>query len=1117
MKLICRSSSPIFLVAPAFFFPTKKPSWFLCIFSAGSILLSTGMVRAQLLDVHFNNDSAGAGHGGPAIGPAMSGAAVLGAAGDQWNNINAFSGTGIPLIYANGSNSPATITFTAGGGYDVNAFNGSTPFAGTPYDALMECYLFNGGVSRTITLANLAANSVYNLVLYNAADVPASGRTTYFTVNGNTQSSTWNGTSSNLIAGIDYVQFTSAFSDHSGNMVITWTGNGSLEGDINGFQIQFVTTPPLQVTNTADSGPGSLRALIGEAGNGQTITFAPGLAGTIALTSGTIVMGNSVNIIGPGPKVMFLTTSNTTTSLDLTGGNVFLSGLTFTQAGGYNYSSVPAIQSSANLTVSNCEFVANGGPGIQDNNNLVVLNSSFWDNHGNGLTIGSSATASATNCSFFYNFVVASGGAISNAGQLNLVSCTLWDNDATEASYTGGGIYSAGTAMVGNCVIAGNFAYTNEQDVAGNYVSLGYNFIGATNGSTGFTNGVNSDQAGTLAAPLNPQFYFPSGYYGGQTMNLLPGIGSPLIDRGNSFGATTDQRGFARTIDFPQIANASGGDGTDIGAVEYGSSLPCSNCATQVTIDASQALRPADGRWFGANTATWESGFDTPSGASLLNEMGVTTLRYPGGGLCDAYHWASNYWFNGTPNFGPTAFANFMQIATNIAGVNVFISVNYGSGTTNEAADWVRSANITNHCGFKYWEVGNENYFGVEVDQNTNPPYQAHDPWTYAMRFCGYYTAMKAVDPTIRVGATVTPGEDFFSGGSTAVLNPRTGLTHGGWTPVLLNTLRTNGITPDFLIHHFYPEDGVAESDPEVLQVTGNWAFDATELRQEISDYFGPGGSNIELLCTENNSESQKQGKQSTSLVNGVYLADSLGQLMQTEFNSYLWWIFESSEGTAGNFSPSLYGWRTYGDYGLAANINTRYPTFYAMKLMHDFVQPGDTMLSTGPGYPFLDVFAAIKTNGTLSVLFINKDRSNTYSRQITLNNFSENAAVTVRSYGMPQDNAAKTNAPLLLQDIATNQMTVAGGGFNYNFPPYSLTLFTLVPTGPSLTVSQNGSKTVVVSWPYPSVGWNLLQNTDLTTTNWTTPPETIQNDGTNNFILIAPPVGNRFFELQQP
>jgi endoglucanase len=37
---------------------------------------------------------------------------------------------------------------------------------------------------------------------------------------------------------VDYVDFTSALSDGSGNLVITYTGNGSAEGDIDGFQIQ---------------------------------------------------------------------------------------------------------------------------------------------------------------------------------------------------------------------------------------------------------------------------------------------------------------------------------------------------------------------------------------------------------------------------------------------------------------------------------------------------------------------------------------------------------------------------------------------------------------------------------------------------------------------------------------------------------------------------------------------------------------------------------------------------------------------------------------------------------------------------------------------------------------
>jgi endoglucanase len=211
--------------------------WLFGVFSAGIFFLSIGLLQAQLIDVNFTLNSS-TGTGGPNPSPTMSGAAVLGAAGDQWNGINTSSGSGIPLIYANGSSSTVTMTFTSGGGYNVNDYGGSTPFASTPYNALMENYLYNNGTLQTITLSGLAANSPYNLVLYNAANVSAAGRTTYFTVNGAAQSSTWNGSSSTLIAGVDYVDFASALSDGSGNLGITYTGNGSTEGDINGFQIQ---------------------------------------------------------------------------------------------------------------------------------------------------------------------------------------------------------------------------------------------------------------------------------------------------------------------------------------------------------------------------------------------------------------------------------------------------------------------------------------------------------------------------------------------------------------------------------------------------------------------------------------------------------------------------------------------------------------------------------------------------------------------------------------------------------------------------------------------------------------------------------------------------------------
>jgi uncharacterized delta-60 repeat protein len=67
-----------------------------------------------------------------------------------------------------------------------------------------------------------------------------------------------------------------------------------------------------------------------------------------------------------------------------------------------------------------------------------------------------------------------------------------------------------------------------------------------------------------------------------------------------------------------------------------------------------------------------------------------------------------------------------------------------------------------------------------------------------------------------------------------------------------------------------------------------------------------------------------------------------------------------------------------------------------------------------------------------------------------------------------------------------------------------------------SLRISLTATNTAVISWPYPSAGWTLQQNSDLRTTNWTATPQTVNNDGTNNFIIVSPHPGNLFFRLEQ-
>src|SRR5215470_12252481 len=58
----------------------------------------------------------------------------------------------------------------------------------------------------------------------------------------------------------------------------------------------------ITVTNTQDSGPGSLRQALADANDGDTINFA--VTGTIGLTSGELLADKSVTISGPGTDVL---------------------------------------------------------------------------------------------------------------------------------------------------------------------------------------------------------------------------------------------------------------------------------------------------------------------------------------------------------------------------------------------------------------------------------------------------------------------------------------------------------------------------------------------------------------------------------------------------------------------------------------------------------------------------------------------------------------------------------------------------------------------------------------------------------------------------------------------
>ena len=547
-----------------------------------------------------------------------------------------------------------------------------------------------------------------------------------------------------------------------------------------------------------------------------------------------------------------------------------------------------------------------------------------------------------------------------------------------------------------------------------------------------------------------------------------------------------------------------------------------------LTADAATPVRTVDARLFGMNSGPFDPVLDSTTTTNELKRMGCLTLRFGGG---DDYHWATGTSDTNTGVWS-TSCGNFYHVATNL-GLQAIITVNYGSGTANEAAGWVRSANVTNHCGIKYWEVGNECFGSWEIDSNIPP----HDPYTYAVRAQSYFSAMKAADPSIKIGVPALAGEDEYANNTNhPATNPRTGKTHNGWTPVMLATLHSLGVTPDFLSYHYYPEGTMAECDPILLQTArNNWTNDAASLRQQITDYLGAPGSNTELLCTENNSESGSSGKQECSLVNGLYLADSLASLMQTEFKACCWCGLQFSSvktpGSGGSFDPSLYGWRLYGTQGVMnettcptypAFLTNCYPPYHAFNLMHYFAQPGDTIVKTTSDYLLLSAYAARRTNGTLALLVINKDAACTFSAQIALTNFVPRPTATVCSYGIPQDEAARTNATPAAQGVAgPTDYPGVSALFTNSFPPYSLTLLTFAPAmnPPPLgaTLAASGGQ-LCLSWPGWATNFSIYAATNLALPHWqpvTNPPQS-----SNELFYLSLPVGNgpqQFLRLTVP
>ena len=112
----------------------------------------------------------------------------------------------------------------------------------------------------------------------------------------------------------------------------------------------------ITVTNTNDSGPGSLRQALHDANDSDTITFA--VTGTITLTSGGLPINKNITISGPGADQLLIDGNQALLVFGVFPGKAAtISGLTVRNA-------QFGVLNEGTLTVSNCDVRDNSQVGL---------------------------------------------------------------------------------------------------------------------------------------------------------------------------------------------------------------------------------------------------------------------------------------------------------------------------------------------------------------------------------------------------------------------------------------------------------------------------------------------------------------------------------------------------------------------------------------------------------------------------------------------------------------------------------------------------------------------------------------------------------------------------------
>lgn len=346
--------------------------------------------------------------------------------------------------------------------------------------------------------------------------------------------------------------------------------------------------------------------------------------------------------------------------------------------------------------------------------------------------------------------------------------------------------------------------------------------------------------------------------------------------------------------------------------------------------------------------------------------------------------------------------------------------------------------------GIKYWEVGNEpygnGYYGGgndwECDYAVPYPYTNYtryanallSPGAYGQAVKAFSTAMKAVDPTIKVGAySSTPPADYSWDYLSGVNNGQ------HWTPLVLAQCGSN---IDFVIVHWYPtfSDNVGTSllsevgSTIPVMFSGTGPYPHTGVNSGLEDWitnYCPNPGNVQIAITEFGADNSPYLVTST---NGMPILGPVEALFAADCIST--WLDYPAYANA--------DWLDWdGDSFMGSGSNG--PVVCAYQMLRHWAAPGDAIVKAASDTSTLRAQAAMQPNGRLDILLINESISSTERVNLTITNANLGTTGTLYQFGTNNWSEADYNNEVPSSGPATNIISGISNSFSISLPAYTM------------------------------------------------------------------------------